>query len=204
MHQLRVLGFAEQNAAIFNIDYASPRSYVSEAFLFRNGINPLLIDSGSSTTKLTLLVPSLGGYYTSHRFGFACSFKCDDDIILGRDWLSECRPSVGHNALGRPSEQTTQTLPDNQRWTADGTSQWITHGGFLLTVVADTFLPFSLLHERAGQYRFAGAPGLQSTGGSTSASPTFPGYSEQAFFDAACNRIFAKIPPERRWLPRQG
>ena len=197
MHQLRVLGFAEQNAAIFNIDYASPRSYVSEAFLFRNGINPLLIDSGSSTTKLTLLVPSLGGYYTSHRFGFACSFKCDDDIILGRDWLSECRPLVGHNALGHPSEQTTQTLPDNQRWTADGTSQWITHGGFLLTVVADTFLPFSLLHERAGQYRFAGAPGLQSTGGSTSVSPTFPGYSEQAFFDAACNRIFAKIPPFR-------
>lgn len=120
MHQLRVLGFADGNAAVFAIDSSSPHSSVSESFLFRCGINPILNASGVNTRRLTLLVPTAGGYYTSHKFHLTCSFKCGDDVILGRDWLSECRPNLGHNTLGHPAGHVTEGLPGNQRWTADG------------------------------------------------------------------------------------
>ena len=121
MHPLRVLGTADGNPAVFVIDLSSPHSSVSEAFLFRSGINPLLNTSGCHYQKLTLSVPSLGGYYTSPCFSLAGSVMSKSDIVLGNDWISQCRPGFSGNALGCPANETVKTLPGAHKWTANGT-----------------------------------------------------------------------------------
>lgn len=195
MHQLRVLGFADGNAAVFAIDSSSPHSSVSESFLFRCGINPILNASGVNTRRLTLLVPTAGGYYTSHKFHLTCSFKCGDDVILGRDWLSECRPNLGHNTLGHPAGHVTEGLPGNQRWTADGMQMCRYPIVLLLMPCADAFLPFSLLHERAEQYRFSSEIGSGTSTARDNKGMPMHGHSEQALLDATCNRIFSTMSP---------
>jgi hypothetical protein len=121
MHQLCLLGFANGNPANFVIDPASPYSYTSEAFLFRNGLNPILDASGRNRTKASLRVPSLGGYYTSCDFLLLCSVTCKSDVVLGVDWLSQCQPVLTGNTFGCPSADTVHRLAGGHAWTVDST-----------------------------------------------------------------------------------
>ena len=120
MHQLCLLGFADRNAANFVVDPTSPSSYVSEAFLFKNDLNPVLDACGRNQRKANLSIPSMGGYYTSQRFSLLCSVACKSDIILGVDWLSGCRPVLSGNMFGCPSPDTIDGLAHGHSWTGSG------------------------------------------------------------------------------------
>jgi len=115
-----ILGFADGKPAKFTIDPARPRSVISEAFLFRNDFNPVLDASGCNRYAATLSVPSLGGYYTSSHFQLLCYIGHDADVVLGADWLTQCRPTMSANAFGRPAPESVSALPDGHTWMADG------------------------------------------------------------------------------------
>ena len=78
---------------------------------------------------------------------------------------------------------------------------------FGLTYVTETFLPFSLLHTRADQYRFAtdldvgpasgcGTAFASRVVGSAHPEYVFAGYHEQAILDAACSHIASSQPEQ--------
>lgn len=121
----RVLGFAEEKPAVISVDPSSPHSSIAEGFLFRNNINPIFDPSGRRKYKATLSIPSLGGFYTSRCFPMLCSVLCDTDVVIGRDWLSECRAVFRGNTFGHPAPATVSGLPDGHKWTANGTYPWI-------------------------------------------------------------------------------
>ena len=120
MLSISLLGFANGKPTKFRVDPAQPHSSVSEAFLFRNDLNPVLDVSGRYHKKTTLLVPSLGGYYASSDFMLLGSVGNGADVVLGADWLSQCRPSMTGNALGRPAPELAGALPDGHSWELDG------------------------------------------------------------------------------------
>lgn len=120
MHRLRILGYAGGNPALFTVDPSYPRSSFAPAFLYRNDINPKLDSEGCHCQTLTLSVPSLGGYYTSANFPVIASVVNNCDVILGADWLSECKPVVRGNTFGHPAECTVDSMPDGHGWIANG------------------------------------------------------------------------------------
>ena len=120
MNHLRILGFAGAHPAVFIVDLASPCSFISHGYLYSNDINPALDANGRLKQEITLSVPSLGGFYTSLCFPLSCSHAHDCDVILGQDWLTECRPVVRGNALGLPASANVEALPANHTWTSSG------------------------------------------------------------------------------------
>ena len=120
MGLLRLLGFSEGNPATIMVDTASPHSFISEEFLFQNNLNPFLDASGHNHRKASLSVPSMGGYYTSNHFLLLCSVTCESDIVLGADWLSQCRPVFSDNAFGCPSDDSIHRLAGSHGWAGDG------------------------------------------------------------------------------------
>ena len=106
---------------MFVVDRASPDSQVSAAFLFKHSINSLLDSTGSHHARLSVSIPSQGGYYTSGPFRLLSSVTCAADIVLGADWLASCRIATVHNALQRPAPETIAQLAEGHGWTPDGT-----------------------------------------------------------------------------------
>lgn len=120
MAHLTLLGFADEQPAKITVDTSHPRSMVSEAFLFNNDFNSMLDQSGRNCRNATLSVPTLGGYYRSTRLSLLCSVVCSADIVLGANWLAQCRPVMGGNAFGQPAPETVNGLPDGHAWVANG------------------------------------------------------------------------------------
>lgn len=50
------------------------------------------------------------------------------DVILGCDWISECRPVLISDRVEEASEEVRDSLPFGHRWLLAGTSQ-VDHGG---------------------------------------------------------------------------
>lgn len=119
--QTRLLGFVDGRPATFLVDPSSPHSTISRSFLFQNNVNATLNARGRDFHRATLLIPTLGGFYTSSSFYLLGAVGDDGDITLGADWLSFCRPTSNVNSFGHPSPDTVTHLPDGHMWTACGT-----------------------------------------------------------------------------------
>ena len=70
--------------------------------------------------RATLLIPSLGGFYTSSNFPLNGAVGGNADATLDTDWLSMCRPTSMVNFLAHLSPDTVDHLPDGHMWTASG------------------------------------------------------------------------------------
>jgi len=203
MRHLRLIGITDGNPANITVDTTSPYSFVSEAFLFQNNINPILDKSGRNHRRASLSVPSVGGYYTSHEFCLVCSVTCKSDVVLGADWVSKCRPVLKDNTFGQPSPETIRSLTDGHTWIANGMQFRAFRVARQLTCIVDTFLPFSLLHARRDQYRFSQgldeeSPMPNERGGVFHNSETghvpLPGYHDQIFLDVSFKQTFSNPP----------
>jgi hypothetical protein len=199
----RILGYADAKPAVFEVDRATPRTHVSAAFLFHNSLNAQLNSAGVNCARLTIKVPSQGGYYTSLDLWLVCSVTQTADVVLGADWISACRATTMANVLRQPAQETLQTLPGEHNWVADGILQ-LRASIILLIAVTGRFLPFSLLHTRDDQYRFSvNSPSVEERPASTTASHgagslviphTMAAFHEQVFFDATCQHMLFSPP----------
>lgn len=120
MAALRILGYADMKPAVFAVDRASPESRVSAAFVFHNSLNTCLNSAGINHVRLSLKVPSRGGYYTSSNLLVVSSAAHAADVLLGADWLAPCRATMGANILQQPAEESIEALPEGYSWVADG------------------------------------------------------------------------------------
>lgn len=125
MQPLNALGFIDNTPASFSIDPASPRSFFAEEFLFRCDINPNFDSAGNHCHKASLSIPSLGGFYISEGFTLSSSITSKSDVVLGSDWLSQCKPVIGGSVLGLPTRSAVEKLPAGHGWNADGTLLFI-------------------------------------------------------------------------------
>ena len=131
MSTLRILGYANSKAATIVVDRASPRSLVSAAFLFNNDLNSSFDSTGCDFARLTILVPSEGGYYSSSSLSLQSSTMCVADVVLGADWLALCRIKIGSSTLQRPAPESVVVLPEGHVWTADGTLHFDVRDGWI-------------------------------------------------------------------------
>lgn len=122
MTVLKLLGYADSKPCSFVLDPATPHSYVSAAFLFENSLHAALDSSGQYHARLSILVPSQGGYYISTDLFLKSSVTCGNDIVLGGDWLSSCRIKTAANVILLPSQENLSRLDEGHMWTADGMS----------------------------------------------------------------------------------
>lgn len=120
MPLLCILGLAAGKPAVFTVDPSLPLSFITHSFLFCHNINMVTVPNGRQQQKISLSIPSLGGYYNSVLFSLWCSFTSDCDVVLGRDWLSVCRPIIRGNIFSLPGTDTVDGLPEHHSWTADG------------------------------------------------------------------------------------
>jgi hypothetical protein len=141
MTSIQVLGYAEAHPCTYLLDASYPRSMASPAFLFENSLHAHLEVGGVHSARLTISVPSQGGYYSSSEFLLLLSPTRKADIILGADWLRCCRVSAASNILLSPYEGVSVVLPEGHVWLADG--RWPAHGRFLFAQCTQTHLcPF--------------------------------------------------------------
>lgn len=120
MHTLYLLSLVNGIPARFTIDRSYPHSSVSEAFLFQNQINPVLDSSECNCWEAKVSVPSVGGYYTSEKVSLLGSVVCTSDVILGVNWLSQCRPVANGNVFNQPSPVAIADLTVGHVWSQDG------------------------------------------------------------------------------------
>lgn len=109
------------------VDLSSPHSSLTKSFLFQHNINPVLNARGHDVHRATLLIPSLGGFYTSSNFPLDGAMGGYGDVTLGTDWLSVCRPTSMMNSFGHPSPHTVDHLPGGHMWTASGKFMHVNH-----------------------------------------------------------------------------
>ena len=123
MTPFKVLGYTDCKPAVVLVDRASPYSQVSAAFLLRNNVRNRLSPTRDSYARLTVAVPSQGGYYTSSNMRPVSSIACAVNVVLGADWLGSWQVATAVNVLQQPSSERVASLPEGHGWTADGTSE---------------------------------------------------------------------------------
>ena len=134
MAPIRLLGYAHSTPCTFAVDHSIPCSRVSSEYLYEHSFSAVLNSKGQESVRLTIMVPSQGGYYTSVAVPLVPSMASNNaNIVLGADWVSSCRIRAGSNVLLDPSIESTMHLSDGHSWTADGMlTSW------LICVVAET------------------------------------------------------------------
>ena len=77
----------------------------------------IFTESGHQTCAVTLVVPTVDGYYSS-RLGLVIGYSLPADVVLGTDWIIPCQPVLGedHMVLQRPHPNTVGGLPPSHNW----------------------------------------------------------------------------------------
>ena len=133
----------------------------------------------------------------STKLVLACSVASAQDIVLGADWLTECRIAVSSNTIRQPPHESVLSMADEHVWKEDGTLE--TTPNATADHPADRFLPFSLLHTREDQFCFSNNNTSLWSGLSPPPYPVpaqvqgnpfgLAGFHEQAVLDANCQSI---------------
>lgn len=105
-------------SASITIDDKYPCSLLSSHFAHNENIaRTVSVHEGKvrEHTSGPLMIPSDGGWYHS-LMSFDIEFRLQHDVVLGMDWIKECRPFMSDGMLARPSEDDVRKLPAGHTW----------------------------------------------------------------------------------------
>jgi hypothetical protein len=117
MTSFNLHGFLAQTRVTISLDLSSSQSKISHSVVHALDLAAIFMESGHLTCIPTLVVPTLGGRYSSC-LGLVVDYSLPTDAVLGTDWVLPCQPILDTDCttLMRPHLQFSSSLPSPHSW----------------------------------------------------------------------------------------
>ena len=117
MAALNFYGFISKTRVTISSDLSSPASKISPSVAHALDLAAIFTESGHLTCATTLVIPTLGGYYSS-RLDLTIGYNLLANVVLGADWVLPCQPTFNEDntTLQQPHPSFVDSLPSLHNW----------------------------------------------------------------------------------------